>query len=109
VSPNQTVLLGQAVQLSATVVGDPNAKPSLGGQARRLNLTLEWQKYRGEGTVTFTENNPPVTDGRAATSALFSAPGAYMLQAIARDGALDSSALCCWTTAVTKVTVTEAP
>ena len=49
-------------------------------------LTLTWSKTSGPGTVTFGNA------GMAATTATFSAPGTYVLQLAAFDGALTGSA-----------------
>lgn len=48
-------------------------------------LTVVWSKVNGPGTVAFENAN------EAATEALFSAPGQYMLSLSASDGALTSS------------------
>jgi hypothetical protein len=46
--------------------------------------------------------------GRAAVTAKFSAPGEYMLHVTANDysGEGGGGEVCCWTTAIVKVTVT---
>ena len=47
---------------------------------------LVWSKYRGPGTVHFSESAPKVGDsGRAVTTAMFDEPGEYVLRALAWD------------------------
>ncbi|MFP3914775.1 MAG: Ig-like domain-containing protein, partial [Actinomycetota bacterium] len=55
--------------LDATVDDDGGAE----------NLTLQWEKTSGQGTVTFAD------DTSAATTATFSSPGVYQLQLTATD------------------------
>jgi hypothetical protein len=78
-----------------------------------------WSKYRGPGAVMF-EKDHPTTEilagggvnvpfrGKATTSVRFSEPGEYVLQVIANDfsGEGGSGEVCCWTTALVKVSVT---
>ena len=78
-----------------------------------------WSKYRGPGAVTFDKEHPPTETlagggvnvpfrGKATTSVRFSEPGEYVLQVIANDysGEGGSGEVCCWTTALVKVSVT---
>jgi hypothetical protein len=53
-----------------------------------VGLTLTWVHYRGAGTVTFSPASPPITGGRATTTATFSRPGIYVLRAYADDSVL---------------------
>jgi hypothetical protein len=82
-------------------------------------VTLQWSKFRGPGAVTFEAARPRVDtiagglqnqafSGRAATTATFSEPGEYVLHLLANDysGAGGGGEVCCWTTALVKVTVT---
>ena len=75
-------------------------------------VTISWSKYRGPGTVTFDNAKPAVekADGKATTTASFSAPGDYILRAQANDvsGEGGSGFQCCWTNAHVKVTVKSA-
>lgn len=78
-------------------------------------VSLAWSKYRGPGEVTFTERSPKVdADGRATTSATFSAPGEYTLRALATDASGSQSAVmaggfqCCWTNGYVKISVRPA-
>jgi hypothetical protein len=50
-------------------------------------------EYRGPGKVTFDAPGPAsVANGKAITTAHFSAPGTYVLRAIASDSALATRA-----------------
>ncbi len=85
----------------------------------RPPVTLTWTLFRGPGMVTFEKARPaletlmggavdqPYT-GRATTNATFSAPGDYVLHVMANDysGTAGGGFLCCWTTALVKVSVT---
>jgi hypothetical protein len=73
---------------------------------------VSWSKYRGAGTVTFSERAPKVaTDGKAVTTARFGAPGEYVLRVLATDASGAQSAVmaggfqCCWTNGFVKVNV----
>lgn len=91
---------------------------------REVGLIVKWSKYRGPGKVTFSDTVPAIQDDagkgctyeslcKAVTTATFSAPGEYLLQALADDGSMLDGTLnsntpgynCCWTTAVLKVIV----
>lgn len=80
-------------------------------------VTLTWSKYRGPGAVTFDRVNPAVEklqggeapfNGKAMATARFSQPGDYVLHVTANDysGAGGGGEVCCWTTAMVKVSVT---
>ncbi len=70
-----------------------------------------WSKFRGPGEVTFSNDRPAVSleDGKAFTTATFSAPGEYILRAQANDASGDGGGgfQCCWTNVHVKVTVSE--
>ena len=86
----------------------------------RPPVTLTWSKYRGPGTVTFDkakpaieklsagggENDPPFS-GKATTRVTFVEPGEYVLHVTANDysGVGGGGFVCCWTTAMLRVTV----
>jgi hypothetical protein len=85
----------------------------------RPPVTLAWSQYRGEGKVTFANPKPPLATlkggavnqpyrGTATTNVTFSAPGEYALHLTANDysGVAGGGFVCCWTTALVKVTVT---
>lgn len=71
-------------------------------------LTVEWSKYRGPGQVTLSPAKQSVADGKAVTKATFSAPGDYVIQAVADDGSRVQGFHCCWTSGLLKVTVKPA-
>lgn len=86
----------------------------------RPPVTLSWSKFRGPGRVTFDKARPPLDtlrggavdqpfSGKAIANATFSAPGDYVLHVTANDysGTAGGGFLCCWTTALVKVTVTQ--
>jgi len=81
-------------------------------------VRLEWSKYRGPGRVTFDNAHPAFEvlagggvnapfNGKATTTARFSEPGDYVLHVVALDysGEGGGGEVCCWTTAMVKVTV----
>ena len=76
------------------VAGTADANPN--GNARRRReegLRIRWVQYRGPGTVTFDPANAPAVYGKPVdltTKISFSAPGTYLLRAIASDGQLES-------------------
>jgi hypothetical protein len=88
----------------------PAAALTGGRGAAAASVTLAWFKHQGPGKVTF---KPPT--GRAAaagaeatTSAVFSAPGDYIVRVRANDSsgvAGAGHAQCCWTNGFVKVTV----
>jgi hypothetical protein len=98
-----------ALTLWATDDGvvDPDRKPG------DVPVTISWSKFRGPGAVTFSDPKPKVdkADGRASSTATFSAPGEYILRAQANDvsGEGGSGFQCCWTNAHVKVLVKPAP
>jgi hypothetical protein len=66
---------------------------SSGGGRGRGGLTVRWIEYGGPARVVLTPPTPvPVSNGTAAVSAQFTAPGAYKLVAMANDGQLSTSA-----------------
>jgi hypothetical protein len=112
--------VGVPLMLDLSVEDD--AKYSSGGGAPLRNpppaVTAVVSKYRGPGTVTFSEARPTFEvlkggkpdeqfAGRAATTATFSEPGEYVLHVTANDlsGNGGGGAGCCWTTALVKVLV----
>jgi hypothetical protein len=89
--------------LSATDDGLPKRR------GEPVGLTVMWAKYRGPGTVQFSSPAAKLADGKATTSASFSEPGEYILQAVVDDGSGESAGNfgyhCCWTNAQVTVTV----
>jgi hypothetical protein len=81
-------------------------------------VTVRWIMYRGPADVTFASDRPKVEkadrpgsaapfNGKATTSATFTAPGEYVLNVTANDYSGEGGAgfQCCWTNGQVKVTV----
>lgn len=110
-----------AAGLSLPVWASDDAKYSSGSNAPQRNpppaVVLHWTKYRGPGQVTFDKvppvfekmDGPAAFNGKATVHAKFSAPGEYILHVTAEDYSGDGGGgeVCCWTTAMVKVTVTQ--
>jgi len=81
--------------------------PKKNGQP--VGMRIVWAKYRGPGEVTITPAQMKIVDGKAASSATFSEPGEYVLQAVVDDGSGELAGNfgyhCCWTNIEVKVTV----
>jgi hypothetical protein len=109
IAPVAGAAVGSPVRLSALVTDDglpkprPPREPRPGGipQAQTnaavarpaAGLFVTWFEYRGPAKVTFDTEGPlAVANGQAVTTAHFSAPGTYVLQALASDGALQTRA-----------------
>jgi hypothetical protein len=83
----------------------------------RPPVSITWSKYRGPGVVTFDKAKPAVEklpdgggapfSGKATTTVKFSEPGEYVLHVTANDysGEGGGGFVCCWTTAMVKVSV----
>jgi hypothetical protein len=97
-SPGSTTLT-----VSATDDGLPKRR------GEPVGMTVLWAKYRGPGTVAFGSPEAKLQAGKAVTSASFSEPGEYVLQAVVDDGSGESAGNfgyhCCWTNAQLKITV----
>ncbi len=85
----------------------------------RPPVTVSWSQYRGAGKATFDNPRPPLETisggavnepylGRGTANVTFSAPGDYALHLTANDysGVAGGGFVCCWTTALVKITVT---
>ncbi|MGA2714423.1 MAG: hypothetical protein ABSG41_15050 [Bryobacteraceae bacterium] len=109
IAPVASANLANPVTLTALVTDDGLPKPRAPRQPRpggipqaqtnnaearpKAGLSVTWFEYRGPAKVIFDEVGPiAVTNGQAVTTAHFSAPGTYVLQAVATDGALQTSA-----------------
>jgi hypothetical protein len=79
-----------------------------------------WSKYRGPGEVTFEKAAPELQvlkggsvdqpyAGKATVTATFKEAGDYVLHVLATDysGPTGGGTMCCWTTAMVKVSVTR--
>ncbi len=113
-----TTTLPEPADLTLWVADDASA-PLAGARPRTPAVTLSWSKFRGPGTVTFTNPRPAVEKadfkappsatfaGKAQTSAAFSEPGEYILRVVANDWSGDGGRgfQCCWSNAQVKVSV----
>src|SRR5207248_2123223 len=77
-------------------------------------LALTWTMFRGPGAVKFDPPKPKVAtdqDGKATTTATFTAPGEYILRVQGNDSTGEGGGgfQCCWTNAHVGVTVNPAP
>jgi hypothetical protein len=115
-----TAAVSQPLPLTAWVADDakkvPGAPPLL---SRLPPVTVTWTKFRGPGTVTFSNArspaekadfpSPPNTafTGKMITTATFSEPGEYTLRVAGNDwsGEGGGGFQCCWTSAQVKVSV----
>jgi len=104
-STQLSVARGGSAQLSISATDD--GLPVRRGKA--VGLTVEWEKYRGPGVVTFSPVKQPLSEGKAEAMATFSEPGEYVLQAVVDDGSGESAGNfgyhCCWTNVQVRVTV----
>lgn len=108
IAPVRDASVASPVTLTALVTDDglpqprpprppkPGAAPAQTNSvvpARPRGLTVTWVEYRGPAKVTFDSPGPArVAEGKAITTAHFTAPGTYVLRAIANDGALATRA-----------------
>ncbi len=113
-----------SVPLALPLWAADDEKYSSGNNAPQRNppppVILTWSKYRGPGPVTFDKAKPEMEKlptpggsaatfhGKATTTAKFTQPGDYILHVTANDysGAGGGGEVCCWTTALVKVSVT---
>ena len=122
--PAVTRTTALAAPLPLTIWAEDDAKFGSGSNAPMRNppppVTIFWSPYRGPGTVTFDKARPEMEKllggnvgepfrGRFATTAKFSAPGEYLIHMTANDYSGDGGGgeVCCWTTAIVRVTVTN--
>jgi len=108
IEPPGEAATGRPVALTALVTDDglpkppvPKARPEVepgkaqanSSTVRRYGLSVTWLQYRGPAKVTFDyDDRIAVNDGKAVTTARFTEPGTYQLQATASDGALSTTA-----------------
>ena len=104
-----TTKLSDPLSLTLWVADDGRTPPERGaGRGGAGPASVSWSKFRGPGDVTFDNARPPVDkDGKAATTAKFTAPGEYILRLQANDASGDGGGgfQCCWTNVHVKVTV----
>jgi hypothetical protein len=117
----RTASTSSPLALSVWVTDDARFASGTMALPRTLPPPVEvyWSKYRGPGEVTFDKAHPATEilagggvnvpfRGKATTTARFSEPGEYVLHVTANDfsGEGGSGEVCCWTTAMVKVSVT---
>jgi hypothetical protein len=84
--------------------------PAAGGRGLAPRVTLTLSHHRGPGQIKFTEPRPKIdvgAGGKATATAIFSAPGEYVVRVQANDtsGEGGGGFQCCWTNAHVKVIV----
>jgi hypothetical protein len=99
-SPEQTVALADTLTVTARATDDGVPKPRGGapsaaasGRGPSQGVSIRWIHYRGPGRVTFsapTSARVYAAPVEATTTVRFSAPGTYVLRAIASDGLLET-------------------
>lgn len=101
----QSVARGAAARFTVSATDD--GKPENGSTRRPEGLTVRWRKFRGPagGAVAFTPARARLADGTSSTTATFSEPGEYIVQAVVDDGSLLSGTYCCWVNTELRVTV----
>ena len=77
-------------------------------------LALAWSMFRGPAAVKFENVKPSIdkeADGKASTTATFSAPGEYVLRVQGNDSTGEGGGgfQCCWTNVHVAVSVKPAP
>jgi hypothetical protein len=99
---NQTAT-GATLTVSATDDGLPARR----GQP--VGMTVLWAKFRGPGDVVFSDAQAKLANGKATTTATFTEPGDYILQAVVDDGSGEAAGNfgyhCCWTNAQVTISV----
>jgi hypothetical protein len=120
ISNSMTAAVSQPLSLTTWVADDAKKVPGASPLLSRLPpVTVTWSKFRGPGTVTFSNARsaaqkadfppPPnaVFTGTQNTTATFSEPGDYILRVAGNDwsGEGGGGFQCCWTSAQVKVSV----
>jgi hypothetical protein len=93
--------------LSAWTTDDGIRAPEARRPARLVSVA--WSKFRGRGNVVFGSAAPSIDEksGQSTTTALFSAPGDYVLRVQVNDATGEGGGgfQCCWTNAHVRVVV----
>ncbi len=102
VSTDLSVEANRPLTISIWAQDDGVRKSRAAGRPSQFGL--EWSKYRGAGSVTFSELEPKVdSSGIATTTVTFETPGEYMLRVLAWDDSGRQGSImavgfqCCWT------------
>jgi hypothetical protein len=115
------VTLPAPLTLDVWVADDASLSPGA-TRPKTPPATVTWTKYRGPGSVTFSEAKPPIEpatfkapasttfSGKATTTVTFSEPGDYVLNVVANDwsGEGGRGFQCCWSNGKVNVTVKSA-
>jgi hypothetical protein len=106
VNASFTAIAAEAIELTLWAMKKPPQFASF-RSAEDASVLVQWSKYRGPGTVTFSNATPEVrkTDGKATTTAKFQDPGDYILRVQASTASDRGSNQCCRTNALVRVTV----
>ena len=90
-----SVAEGVTLSVAATDDGIPKPRRSPSGPvAGSAGVSIRWIYYRGPGSVTFSADKSDRLFGtpvKLETRATFSAPGVYVVRAIASDGLLETT------------------
>ncbi len=117
ITASKDAMVNAPLSIDAYVADDNVVSP--GTRKPKTPVSVTWSKFRGPGSVTFSNTRPEVEKiegkmppkatflGKATTTATFSEPGDYVLQIMANDASGDGGGgfQCCWTTAFLKVAV----
>jgi len=107
--PVVTVSTANQLATSATLAVSATDDGLPARRGAPVGMTVLWAKFRGPGGVTFSDPQAKLSNGRATTTATFSEPGDYILQAVVDDGSGEAAGNfgyhCCWTNAQVKVSV----
>jgi hypothetical protein len=110
ITATASATVGKPAPLTVWATDDNVRKREAEGRAGPA-LGLVWSKFRGPGAVTFSQVNPGITDGKAATTASFGSPGEYILRVLAWDASGPQGTImaggfqCCWTNGYVRISV----
>jgi hypothetical protein len=81
------------VRKTPAPAADGTAQINSSGRLLPMGLNVTWYQYGGPAKAEFDSRGPlAVNNGQASTTVRFSAPGTYILRALASDGALQKAA-----------------
>jgi hypothetical protein len=107
IAATRTATVGQPMPLEFFASDDAHEEPgrqARGGEKPQPPVTVFLSKFRGPGTIKFSNPRPEVAfaaDGRVSATATFSAPGDYVVRVQANDNSGEGGGgfQCCWTNA----------
>ena len=109
---NVTVASQTASGVTLNVAATDDGLPKKRGTSEPAGMTVMWAKYRGPGDVQFSGAQSKLANGAATTTATFTEPGDYILQAVVDDGSGEAAGNfgyhCCWTNSQVKISVKTA-